>query len=65
MPQIASLPKVYPASRERDRWLVEPPRTGLDRDIRAFSGPNAQVMALGFAFERYGQARVFSWVRQA
>jgi hypothetical protein len=64
MAHPASPAKVYPASEERDRWMVEPPRTGLDRDVRAFSGPNAQVMALGFAFERYGQARVFSWVRQ-
>ncbi|MBV8399425.1 MAG: hypothetical protein JOZ58_01735 [Acetobacteraceae bacterium] len=44
--------------------MVDPPRTSPDREVRAFTGPNAQEMALGFAFERYGQARVFHWVRR-
>ena len=57
--------KVYPASKERDRWMVDPPRTSADRESRAFTGPNAQVMALDFAFNQYGQARVFHWIGSA
>ena len=38
--------------------MVDPPRTSPDREARAFTGPNAQVMALGFAFERLKLHRV-------
>jgi hypothetical protein len=46
--------KVYPASAKRDSWMVEPPRTEPAEDIKAFDGPNAQVMAVGCDRSRDG-----------
>jgi hypothetical protein len=55
--------KVYPASDDPGRWIVEPPREAEAGEHRSFTGPRANYMALEFAYEVYGKARFFALSR--
>lgn len=53
--------KVYRAE-EADSWVVEPPRDKLPiEDKIIFTGPQAQKLALTYAYERFGNARFFPY----
>ena len=45
----------------RDRWVVEAPVTTAARKEKPhfFTGPNAQNLALRYAYEEFGSARFF------
>jgi hypothetical protein len=53
--------RVYPAPEVRDRWIVEAPVTTAARrqEPHFFTGPNAQNLALRYAYEEFGSARFF------
>lgn len=53
--------RVYPAAEVRDRWIVEAPVTtdALRQKPHFFTGPNAQSLALRYAYEEFGGARFF------
>lgn len=54
--------KVYPASQQRDCWVVEAPRdAAASEPTRRFSGAEAQRRAVQFACEAFGGARLFFW----
>ncbi len=52
---------MYPAHSSPEQWFVEAPpgRTTPQGDRKVFSGPNAQVVALIYAYESFGNARLF------
>jgi hypothetical protein len=53
--------KVYRAKQTED-WIVEPPRDRVaDVDKMVFTGPQAQQLALTFAYETFGNARFFPY----
>jgi hypothetical protein len=53
--------KVYRAKETHD-WIVEPPRDRASAvDIKVFTGPRAQQLALTYAYEEYGNARFFPY----
>jgi hypothetical protein len=53
--------KVYRAKETHD-WIVEPPRDRISaEDIKVFTGPRAQQLALTYAYEEYGNARFFPY----
>jgi hypothetical protein len=55
MPEPA---RVFPAPGADGCWMVEaPPATGAEPVL--FSGPNAQKLALRYAYEAFGSARFF------
>jgi hypothetical protein len=50
--------RVFPAPGADGCWMVEPPpATGAEPVL--FSGPNAQKLALRYAYEVFGSARFF------
>lgn len=52
--------RVYPAPDATGRWIVEAPTAAATaREPMLFSGPNAQKLALRYAYEVFGRARFF------
>lgn len=62
---LAVLPQVFRSKVYRsvgDEWIVEPPRnmvSGAGKMI--FTGPRAQLLALTYAYETFGNARFFPY----
>ena len=56
-PRAREPARVYPAPDTDGCWLVEAPATTAAP--RRFSGPNAQKLALRYAYEAFGSARFF------
>ena len=54
--------KVYPASKEADAWIVEPPVDDASAVVapRTFTGRSALLQALQHAHDIYGCARFLS-----
>ena len=53
--------KVYRAG-ETDGWIVEPPRNMVSSVGKmVFTGPQAQHLALTYAYEKFGNARFFPY----
>ena len=47
-------------AKETHDWIVEPPRDRISAvEIKVFTGPRAQQLALTYAYEEYGNARFF------
>ena len=57
--------RVYPSPDAPDRWVVEAPiqATEETRKPVLFNGPNAQKQALSYAYEAFGGARFFPFLR--
>ena len=51
--------RVYPAPDAADCWMVEAPAAASAAATMLFSGPNAQNLALRYAYEAFGCARFF------
>ena len=51
--------RVYPAPDAADCWMVEAPAAASAAAPMLFSGPNAQKLALCYAYEAFGCARFF------
>ena len=51
--------RVYPAPGADGCWIVEAPVAAMAAEPRLFSGPNAQKLALRYAYEAFGSARFF------
>ena len=60
-PQASEPARVYPSPDAPDRWVVEAPQAASEaiRSPVEFSGPNAQNLALRYAYEAFGGARFF------
>jgi hypothetical protein len=56
--QVQEPARVYPAPDAPGRWIVEAPATAAAAPM-LFSGPNAQKLALRYAYEAFGRARFF------
>ena len=50
---------MYPAPDADGGWLVEAPAAACAPPPLLFSGPNAQKLALRYAYEAFGSARFF------
>jgi hypothetical protein len=50
---------VYPAPDAADCWMVEAPAAPSAPAPMLFCGPNAQNLALRYAYEAFGCARYF------
>ena len=57
--------RVYPSPDAPDRWVVEAPTQATEaaRKPMTFNGPNAQRQALSYAYEAFGGARFFPFLR--
>jgi hypothetical protein len=55
--------RVYPSPDAPNHWVVEAPsrRTALPAAPMLFSGPNAERLALQYAYEEFGGARFFPY----
>jgi hypothetical protein len=51
--------RVYPAPGAKGCWMVEAPAGSTAPAPMMFSGPNAQKLALRYAYEAFGAARFF------
>jgi hypothetical protein len=64
-PRVGEPARVYPAPDTDGCWLVEAPATAAAPATAVapapllFSGPNAQKLALRYAYEAFGSARFF------
>jgi hypothetical protein len=59
-PRVQEPARVYPAPDADGCWLVEAPTAAAAApEPLLFSGPNAQKMALRYAYEAFGSARFF------
>jgi hypothetical protein len=59
-PRVREPARVYPAPDADGCWLVEAPVAAAPAPAPLlFSGPNAQKMALRYAYEAFGSARFF------
>jgi hypothetical protein len=59
-PRIEEPARVYPAPDATGRWVVEAPAAvARTPEPILFSGPNAQKLALRYAYEVFGRARFF------
>ena len=56
-PRAQEPARVYPAPDATGRWIVEAPAAATEPML--FSGPNAQKLALHYAYEVFGRARFF------
>lgn len=58
-PRVREPARVYPAPDADGCWLVEAPAAACAPPPLRFSGPNAQKLALRYAYEAFGSARFF------
>jgi hypothetical protein len=58
-PRVSEPARVYPAPDAADCWIVEAPSAATRPKPLLFSGPNAQKLALRYAYEVFGSARFF------
>ncbi|HLB98533.1 MAG TPA: hypothetical protein VJK90_12755 [Acetobacteraceae bacterium] len=58
-PRAGEPARVYPAPDTDGCWLVEAPAAAAAGAPLRFSGPNAQKLALRYAYEAFGSARFF------
>ena len=58
-PRVGEPARVYPAPDADGCWLVEAPAAAQAFAPLLFSGPNAQRLALRYAYEAFGSARFF------
>jgi hypothetical protein len=59
-PRILEPARVYPAPDSDGCWIVEAPVIAAPaREPLLFTGPNAQKLALRYAYEEFGSARFF------
>jgi hypothetical protein len=58
-PRVEEPARVYPAPDATGRWVVEAPAAAAAPEPMLFSGPNAQKLALRYAYEAFGRARFF------
>jgi hypothetical protein len=60
-PRPSEPARVYPSPGRPDRWVVEAPAAAnaAAREPVVFNGPNAQSLALRYAYEAFGSARFF------
>ena len=58
-PRVREPPRVYPAPEATGCWMVEAPAAAAAPAPMLFSGPNAQKLALRYAYEAFGCARFF------
>ena len=61
--EVRSMPaKVYPAFKDAEDWVVEPPTDGIAAivETKTFTGRAALLRALEYAYCNYGNALYFS-----
>jgi hypothetical protein len=58
-PRVREPARVYPAPDAAGCWMVEAPAAASAPAPLLFSGPNAQKLALRYAYEAFGAARFF------